>query len=173
MAETNLDSTDISNGVVIGPGEGKLVQVGPEVMLFKVVGEQTGGRFTLMSRSMAPESPGPALHSHDIEDEVFYIVEGALLFQLGDRLARAEAGSFVYCPRGSVHTFCNPYKQEAKVIGFMTPAGFEGFFEEFAAYLRERKQDDPIDPQIARAIGEKYHSKLMGPPMSLHMYSGE
>src|SRR5438477_5162840 len=127
MANSVLDgSTDIQDGVIITPDEGTVIQFGGETLQFKAIGNQTGGRCAFMSATMAPESSGPPLHLHNAEDEIFYIVEGALLFQLGDRLVKAEARSFAYFPRGSVHAFCNPYKQPAKVVGFMTPAGFEG-----------------------------------------------
>jgi len=165
----------ISNGkqalqdecLVVPPGEGRAVEIGGETIQFKAVGAQTGGRYAFMAGTLAPRTSGPPLHSHRKEDEIFYIVDGALLFQLGERFVKAEAGSFVYCPKDSAHTFCNPYGSPARIVGFMTPAGFEGYFQEFSDYLNSRKPGDPFDPAVVRAIGEKYESDVLGPPIPL------
>ena len=50
--------------------------------------------------------PGTALplHVHPHTDEVFYVAEGAAIFQLGGRELELGAGAFVFVPRGTTHT---------------------------------------------------------------------
>jgi hypothetical protein len=41
-----------------------------------------------------------------------------------------EEGGFLFKPRGLVHALWNPTDTEAIVMEFISPAGFEAFFEE-------------------------------------------
>ncbi len=50
------------------------------------------------------DDPGPPLHRHPYTDEGFYIAEGEITFQIGDQELVAGPGSFVFIPRGTVHT---------------------------------------------------------------------
>lgn len=42
-------------------------------------------------------------HSHEHEDEMFFVVEGVLLMKFRDRTERIEAGQFIIVPRGVEH----------------------------------------------------------------------
>ncbi len=71
-----------------------------------ITGAQSGGTLGLYRQIIAPKS-GPPAHIHRTEDEFFYVVSGSFNFKLGDRIASAPAGSIVFIPRGTVHTFEN------------------------------------------------------------------
>ena len=49
-------------------------------------------------------APGfsPPMHVHHREDESFYILEGELTLQCGERRFRAGTGAFVFLPRTSL-----------------------------------------------------------------------
>jgi mannose-6-phosphate isomerase-like protein (cupin superfamily) len=49
---------------------------------------------------MAAGAAGPPLHVHDF-DEAFFIVEGELTFQLGDRLMNVGVGGLAFAPGGT------------------------------------------------------------------------
>ena len=68
---------------------------------------QTGEAYVVMIGAMPAGDPGPPLHIHPHTDEAFYIAEGEMTFQLGDREVAAGAGAFVFVPRGMVHTARN------------------------------------------------------------------
>src|ERR1700682_5954478 len=87
------------HGRVILPGEGKEVSTFGDTQYVKLGGEETGGALAIVEGSKAPRSSGPPLHVHSHEDEIFYIVDGALRIQLGERVFTAEAGTWVYMPR--------------------------------------------------------------------------
>ena len=57
--------------------------------------------------AMPAGDPGPPLHIHPDTDEAFYIADGELTFSLGNQEVVAPAGSFVFVPRGIVHTARN------------------------------------------------------------------
>ena len=65
------------------------------------------------------------LHVHHHEDEVWYVLEGALRFQIGDEEIEARAGGAVFAPRGKPHTFWNPSPEPARYLVVMsrTPTG--------------------------------------------------
>jgi mannose-6-phosphate isomerase-like protein (cupin superfamily) len=64
---------------------------------------------------------GVPLHRHRIEDEAWYVLEGTLQFQFGDREFEASAGSGVFLPRGTPHTFWNPGPSPARYLLIMGP----------------------------------------------------
>jgi quercetin dioxygenase-like cupin family protein len=61
------------------------------------------------------------LHVHHADDEAWYVLEGQLGFRLADREARADAGSAVFAPRGTPHTYWNAGSAEARYLLVMTP----------------------------------------------------
>src|SRR5258708_9940029 len=54
--------------------------------------------------------PGPPrliapLHVHHLDDEAWYVLEGTLCVQVGKDEVEAQAGSGVFVPRGTAHTY--------------------------------------------------------------------
>jgi quercetin dioxygenase-like cupin family protein len=77
----------------------------------------------------------PPLHHHDF-DETFYILEGELTFQLGEKLVTRRAGELAFAPRGLPHTYANLSGAPARALMVITPAGFERYFARLAAERR-------------------------------------
>jgi mannose-6-phosphate isomerase-like protein (cupin superfamily) len=94
--------------------------------------EQTGGRIAVMDNHVGAGFAGPRLHHHDF-DELFWILEGELTFQLGDELLTRRAGELAFAPRGVHHTFANRGDAAARTLIVCTPAGFERYFARIAA----------------------------------------
>src|SRR3974390_338492 len=89
-----------------GLGEGAAYSGVGDVYRILATGEQTGGVYTLCETRVSPDN-GPPPHIHNREDEAFFIVEGEVIFQLGDRTVECASGSFVQGPRGIPHAFKN------------------------------------------------------------------
>ena len=85
----------------------------------------TGGAYSGMVGAMAAGDPGPSLHFHPHTDETFYVAEGELTFQLGDRQVVAPAGSLVFVPRNTVHTAWNSGRGPMRGILLFTPGEAE------------------------------------------------
>jgi quercetin dioxygenase-like cupin family protein len=145
----------------VAPGEGATIQ-GPAggPLTFKARGEQTNGALTLFENVIAP-GDGPPLHTHADEDESWYVLQGALRFRLGDELAQAPAGTFVFVPRGTPHCFQNAGEEPARIIVMFTPSGMERFFDRFATLPA-----GPVDPDAFRSIGAGVGMDVVGPPMA-------
>lgn len=112
------------------PGE-TLAYMGCLVTLHARASE-TGGQLSLAECVLRPGvEPPPHVHAH--EDEGFYVLEGELDVQVGERLLPAPAGTFVWAPRGVPHTFA-VQSDVVRALILTTPGGFlESMFEPFAA----------------------------------------
>jgi mannose-6-phosphate isomerase-like protein (cupin superfamily) len=119
--------------------------------------EATGGALSVIENAVPASWDGPPLHHHDF-DEAFYVLEGELTFQLGDSLAAAGPGAFVFAPRGSHHTLANRSESEARYVLICTPAGFERYFARVAA---EQAGVDP-PPEALAPVPEVTR---VGPPI--------
>src|SRR5690348_14066692 len=74
--------------------------------------------------------PGPPrfiapLHLHHNDDEAWYVLEGALCVRVGDQDVEAKAGSAVFAPRGTPHTYWNPGPGPLRYLLVMTPRIYE------------------------------------------------
>lgn len=119
----------IPDGLLVKPGQGASLSIVGDVLTFKAVGEDTAGQYTLFEVRVDPEI-GPPPHIHHREDEAFYIQEGELEFQLDDQIVIATPGTFLYSPKGHLHSFTNKTNQRAKMLVWCMPAGIEKYFDE-------------------------------------------
>ena len=120
----------------------------------KAVGADTDGRLTVMELSVPARSAGPRAHYHAHTDEAFYVLDGTLTIQVGDKSIRAEAGAFVLVPQGMVHTVSNEEGSPARYLALFTPSGLEGWFEELAS-LSQPGMPMP-DSETFAALSQKY-----------------
>ena len=146
--------------LVLGPGEGKMVSVPGHKVTHKISGEDTDGRYSLLEVEL--NGDGPPQHIHKNEDEAFYVLEGEIQVLLGEHTVIAKAGAFVRISRGTRHAFARVEKKNARLLAMFTPAGFERFF------------DDAVDLDVTdteayvakgKALAEKYHMEIVGPPL--------
>lgn len=83
--------------------------------------------YTLLEIASA-EGHGPPPHIHEREDEAFYVLEGALEVLTGEKTHRAEKGSFVHIPKGTLHTYKAVGNGITRHLVTITPGGFEQLF---------------------------------------------
>lgn len=142
---------------VLGPGEGRAIDVGTTARTVKADGEATGGAFALIETAGPPGS-GPPLHVHDDAAESFYVLEGELTVYLGDRAVLCPAGSFVYIPAGVSHGF-KVERAPGRKLNVFTPAAMVGYFDELADAARRGE----ADPDTLAAIARRYSMRVVGP----------
>lgn len=130
----------------------------------KLTGEHTNGQMTVME-FVGPKDFGPPLHSHDIEDELFYVVEGEVWFQCGDVEAVHGAGAIAWLPRGRPHQF-QIRSETARVLQVTTPAQFERFVAALGTPTDEPTLPEPeeIDPAHVAEICAQFNIQVLGPP---------
>jgi mannose-6-phosphate isomerase-like protein (cupin superfamily) len=117
---------------VVGPGDGKAVDLGSLGVRFMVWSEESGGGFSLVEHPIPPRTLAAPLHRHTKEDEYSYILEGRMGAQLGDEVVHAEVGDLVFKPRDQWHTFWNAGDGPCRILEIISPGGFEHLFEEVA-----------------------------------------
>jgi mannose-6-phosphate isomerase-like protein (cupin superfamily) len=102
--------------------------------------------------------PGPPrfiapLHLHHNDDEAWYVLEGTLCVNVGDKNVEAKAGAAVFVPRGTPHTYWNPGPGLLRYLLVMTPRIYE-LIQEIHA-MKERS------PGVLQAMFRKYDSELL------------
>jgi quercetin dioxygenase-like cupin family protein len=142
-----------------GPGEGEPVDnpLGADVV-FKARGVQTEGTLIAFETVVAPGA-GPPLHTHANEDESMYVLDGEMRFKLGGEIQAAPAGSFVFVPRGTPHTWQNVGDGPARMLIHFTPSGMERFFDGFAAL-------ETPGPAAFETAGAEAGVDVVGPPLA-------
>jgi mannose-6-phosphate isomerase-like protein (cupin superfamily) len=153
---------------VVKPGEGNSVWLGGMGVVFKVSGANTGGAFAVVEH---PIEPGrlvrPHVHLH--EDEYSYVLEGTIGARVGDQEVTAGPGSYLFKPRGMMHTFWNPGPGPARILEVISPAGFETYFAELAA-ARDLGRRQELSAKYGvtyssdwvAGLTSKYNLKLLG-----------
>lgn len=145
---------DDATPLVVGPGGGETVRnpVGG-IVTFKATGADTAANLTTFESVIAP-GDGPPLHVHANEDEVLYVLEGEMRFQLGDEVHSAPVGSLMYVPRGTPHCFQNAGQSPSRLLIFFTPSGMERFFRLTGG-----------DPAAFQAAAAEVGMDVVGPPL--------
>lgn len=142
-------NTMTPHSLTVRTGDGQVYNVIGDQQTFRLTGEQTQGRFTLIEQNNQPGAAIPP-HVHTHEDEVFHVVSGEVTFQIGMDTIQAGAGTTVYLPRGVPHSFQVTGEEIAKVLMSVFPAGLEGMFRDLSTL------SFPPDFEEVKSIGAAY-----------------
>jgi quercetin dioxygenase-like cupin family protein len=115
---------------------------------------QTGGKLGIFRQTIAPGS-GPPTHLHQMEIEFVCVVSGQFRFQVADRVVSVPAGTFVFVPPNTAHTFKNIGTNPGVLLFGVTPGGFEKMFADRQG----------VDADTNKRLMEKYHMQVVGPPL--------
>jgi mannose-6-phosphate isomerase-like protein (cupin superfamily) len=92
-------------------------------------GRETGGAFGIWETFSAPGT-GPAAHVHTRETEIFRVISGTFRFWCGVEVFDAGVGGVVVLPPHIPHAWRNIGGDPGRMMGVVTPGGFEHFFLE-------------------------------------------
>lgn len=135
--------------VTVLPGSGReLTNLG---VTHKLTSDQTGGAYYLCEAVFGPES-GNAFHIHQREDEVIYVLEGAIEIRLAHEKLLVPVGGVVHLPKKIPHALYNPLKGNLKIMVHAIPGGLENYFDEMESAL----QAGPLDRETFLSISKKY-----------------
>jgi mannose-6-phosphate isomerase-like protein (cupin superfamily) len=124
-------------------------------MEIRIHGRETGGIVSAVESHDVPGG-GPPPHIHHREDETFQILEGEYEWTVGAKTFAAQKGATVFAPRGVPHTYRYVGKTPGRLMCVITPAGFEGFFEEIGVLPPEQQQHIPRVVEIAKKYGLEF-----------------
>ncbi|PVZ06979.1 cupin domain-containing protein [Actinomycetospora cinnamomea] len=105
-------------------GEGDRYVFDGATFTVKAAGPDTEGRVAVMEQS-GPPGLTVAPHTHDGEDEMFYVLEGELRGFCGDERWSASAGAFLLLPRDVEHGFEVVGDRPARALTIVGPARFD------------------------------------------------
>ncbi|MBK5271410.1 MAG: cupin domain-containing protein [Bacteroidia bacterium] len=125
---------------------------------FLVTGRDTGNAFALIHCYFRKGFTPPA-HFHKYEDESFYILDGVIDFQAGDKKFIAGVGEFVVLPKDVPHSF-NLVTETAKALLLITPAGFETMFKELGTPAQTLDLP-PVPDHVPRELFQQIHQRCI------------
>lgn len=130
----------------------------------KVTGEMSNQILTVME-FVGPKNFGPPLHRHDLEDEMFYIVEGEVWFSCGGIEAVHQQGALAWLPKGLPHQF-QILSDTARVLQLTTPAQFERFVATLGRPAGGPTIPEPeeIDGARMAQVCAEFNIEVLGPP---------
>ena len=152
-------SADLPEVVRVAAGADRLGEersLGISTIAFKVTAPNPGGVFILENTFLA--KGGPARHLHYEQEEWFYILEGAFLFEVGVERFHLQPGESLLAPRQVSHVWAFVGEGQGRILIAFLPAGkMEAFFRE----VTKANAMPPQDPGLWRAHG----MELLGPPL--------
>jgi quercetin dioxygenase-like cupin family protein len=155
--------TRLTDKIMRGRAEAGVVSspVGGEVTYW-ARGMETGGVLTFFE-AVAGQGEGPPLHAHVNTDEFVYVLEGILRFRLDEEVREAPAGSFLFIPRTTQHTWQVAGDGPARFLFGFAPAdpGMESFFE--------RASEVALETRLSESFGRfatDSGMEVLGPPLA-------
>lgn len=104
---------------------------------------------------------GPPLHIHPHQDEIFIILEGEHLFQVGEEQHRLTAGDTIFLPRGVPHAPCQ-LSEKGRYLYFFTPSGK---MEDFMREISNLKVTGQPSPEMMAELFASHEMQIVGPPL--------
>jgi len=84
-------------------------------------GEVQGGSGAAFLEYMTRQGEEPEDHTHQSEDEMFYVLEGAITFRCGDETFDLEQGGFIFLPHGIRHGYTIQSESPVRLIVVTSP----------------------------------------------------
>jgi len=113
---------------------GDLIPLGQLSVRYLVDGSATKG-MGLFELCVPPNSNVPPPHSHTLNDECIYVLEGILRYSVEGVSKDLSVGESMFSPRGSVHHFSNPHSGPAKALVVQTPDIGAQYFRDVSAVM--------------------------------------
>ena len=125
--------------------------------ILRATRQTTNGAFGLIENLMPPGFASP-YHTHHLEDEAFYVLEGEMAFVCDGNWTIAGPGTYVFGPRNIPHGFKVLGDAPARMLLLCTPGGFDQF-------VAEMSEPTPAPPDMAKlmAVAAKYRVDILGP----------
>jgi mannose-6-phosphate isomerase-like protein (cupin superfamily) len=155
----------VSAPFVLAPGQRHPGAPPLDRPFFRFASGQTDGLLALAEVRLPPLTPGPSLHVHANEDEMFFVLDGMMTVQVGDQLHEVAAGGLAWGARGTPHAFANRAKTPMRIVIMWLPGGAEGLFQEMRDYLQS--VDGDPDQQVVAELQARYGCAHVGPQIAI------
>ena len=119
LNETLLNNAQ-SQPYALKAGEGCTYRFGIDFTV-KAGEVQTGSNVAVLEY-ITQQGEEPPDHTHPTEDELFYVLEGALTFRCGGNTFDVENGGFIFLPRGIEHGYTIRSTEPVRLLVVTAPA---------------------------------------------------
>lgn len=130
---------DHTKSLILPEGQGRVYNCGTMTAIFKADEHETNEKYSISEWWLEPNSDGPGAHSHDENDEVFYVLEGTTSFLVGDKWIDANKGTFLRIPAKIIHDFKNQTSEKTGILNFFIPGGFERNMPAIVQWFEDNK----------------------------------
>lgn len=135
--------------------------------VLKATSENTNGSFAMIEE-MIPAGSSPPLHFHRQNDELFYLLEGVVTFEVDGNRFTATSGSTVYVPHGVHHSYIT--EEEVRWLIFYSEPGLEQLWATGGRPADEWTiPEDPVTEEDAMKVIERsdqYGIEIVGDPLT-------
>lgn len=147
--------------IVIPSMQGRKYDWSPlESIRFMLSAAETASQFDLVEMEVR-SGGGPPLHIHPQQDEIHYVLQGQLQYQVGEEMFELHSGDSIYIPCGTPHAWINLQPEPARIVGFLNPGGGEPFFKTVAESTGE------MEPEAIAALAGEHGADVVGPPLAV------
>ena len=147
---------------VVRADEGERHDLSDLRVIYKSLGAETGGGAFVWQMQAPPGAAVPP-HRHTVEDELIYVLAGAVEATVGDQTYALGAGDLVKMPKGVPHALRMTGTETARTLWMAVPAGkMESFFRALAAL----PSDGPPDPELIARISREHGMDVL--PSTVH-----
>jgi mannose-6-phosphate isomerase-like protein (cupin superfamily) len=144
--------------------QGRNRQIGVSATTYKVVTSDTKGDLFVIEQANQRRG-GPPLHVHHGEDELFYVLEGDYIVQVGDKRFPLKTGDCILGPRGVPHAWAFVGSTVGRLLLSYAPAGkMEAFFN---AWEQLGFAPGGYSKEKDAALLQSYGMQRVGPPIQL------
>lgn len=167
LSQQQKDSAGPGKGFKVNAGEGrihghiKLKGVNSNIMDVKVSGNDTNGALAIFEQTSLSQGKGTPLHIHPLQDEIFYVIDGAYLFQVGHDKYSLATGDSIFLPRNVPHAWTQVSEKGKMTVTFQPAGKLENFFLTMAALDHE-----PSLEEIKNIFSDN-EMQIVGPPLRI------
>ncbi len=160
----DTDRPTVLEPVIVRAAEGEARWWLGSLAVLKATAADTGGALTIVEVTERPGAAQP-LHVHHRDHEAFWILEGAVTFEVGGATIEARAGDYAFGPRGIPHRY-TVGPSGCRMLFLLTPGGFEDLVIAMSTPAASRTLPPPAteEPDWARvaAIAQAHGCELLG-----------
>ncbi|WP_276274214.1 cupin domain-containing protein [Haloarcula litorea] len=134
--------------------------------VLKATAENTNGSFSMIEEHV-PAGQSPPMHVHQSDDEMWYIIDGTVTFEVDGERFTATNGSTVFAPHGRPHSYLT--EEETRWLMFVHEPGLEQLWASVGspADTWTIPDDSEVEAQMNRVIEqlEQYGIEIVGDPL--------
>lgn len=120
-----------------------------------VTAEDSGGLYTLLDLTLAPQAGTPP-HISYREEKMLYVLEGEFAILLGNETVNVTKGAVISIPKDMPHSFANAGSEPARLLLALSPGGHETYLWK----LYQAVQAGTLEQDMA-SISSEYQIEIL------------